>query len=412
MASKLQEKRDELKAKSDVLAKMFEQAGQEMDLSKVEALKDLATTTAKAGKIRELNDELTVLGQEVEALAAVEKAQQNVSDIQDKTKAPAGGMTHPGAGASPETQQKSLGQLFVESKAFTEKRGPSGPVAELDVDLKVLFQTPAGWAPETTRTGRVVLSAQAQPMVMDLIPKNTTSQAAVVYMAETVFIDAAAETAENGPYGEAGLQLAEQTAPVRKFTVWIPVTDEQLEDVAYVSGYIENRLTLMLNRRADTQVLVGNGLAPNITGINAHAQIQVQPLGADPVPDCIYKAMTLVRTVGQAEPTAVVLHPNDWQDIRLLRTVDGVYIWGSPADAGPERIWGKPVVQSTAQPQNTGLVGDFADYCEFVLRRGIEFQVTNSHANDFINGRQAVRADFRAAFPIYRGQAFCQAAGI
>lgn len=412
MGTKLAEKREELAAKQKALAKIFEQAGPEMDLGKVEALKDLNGTKARAERIKALNDELTTLGKEVEALADLERMAKGVEDLGTR-------ITQPGAPAAEGKRnespapQKSLGQMFVESKAYTEKRGPEGPTVELDIDTKVLFQTSAGWAPESTRTGRVELLPTAPPSsIMDYIPKNTTSQAAVVYMREILNVQAAAETAENGPYPEAQLQLVEANSPVRKISVWIPVTDEQLEDVEYAQSYIENRLTLQLNARADSQVLVGNGIAPNILGINNDPLVLVQPLGADPVLDAIYKGIVQVQFTGRANPSAVAINPLDWQDVRLLRTVDGIYILGSPTEPGPERVWGVRVVVTTAQTQNTAVVGDFANYCEFVLRRGIAFQITNSHGTDFINGRQAVRADFRAAFVVYRPQAFCLVTGI
>ena len=89
------------------------------------------------------------------------------------------------------------------------------------------------------------------------------------------------------------------------------------------------------------------------------------------------------------------MHPNDWQDMRLLRTADGIYIWGNPSDAGPELIWGLAVAQAVAQTENTAVVGDFATFSELAIRRGIDVQVSNSHGSFFIEGKQAMRADIR-----------------
>ncbi|MCX4468727.1 phage major capsid protein [Micromonospora sp. NBC_01655] len=128
------------------------------------------------------------------------------------------------------------------------------------------------------------------------------------------------------------------SSPVRKVSTFIPITDEQLEDVDQARGYVDNRLRFMLRQRMDGQVLVGNGTAPNLRGINNVVGIQTQAKGTDPTPDAFYKAMTLIRTVGRAIPDLHIMHPLDWQDIRLLRTADGVYIWGSPSEAGPGAV--------------------------------------------------------------------------
>jgi len=409
--TKLDEKRAELEAKQAALHAIFEEMGEDLDASKVTSIK--GDSRAIAAEIKRLNDELSAIGAEVEELQAVAKAGDNVKRIGEYLNAPASAMVHPSAGAGKaDVPFKSLGELCVESPALKDYKGGEGPKAELDVELKTLFQTTAGWLPETTRTGRMVEYATRPIQVLDIIPQGATSQAAVVYMEETTFTNAAAEVAEGITSADSALALTERSSNVRKIATWLPVTDEQLEDVPQVQGYINNRLTFMLRQRLDSQVLVGNGAAPNLMGLCNVVGVQSQALGADPVPDAIYKAMVLVRVTGRALPNAVVLHPNDWQGVRLLRTADGIYIWGSPADAGPARIWGLPVVETDAITENTGLVGDFANHCELAARRGVEIQVTNAHSDYFILGKQAIRADLRVAFPIYRPTAFCKITGI
>ena len=122
--------------------------------------------------------------------------------------------------------------------------------------------------------------------------------------------------------------------------------------------------------------------------------------------------MTLVRSGGFAEPTALVIHPNDWQDIRLMRTTDGLYIWGNPSERGPESVWGLPAVITTAITENTALLGDFALYAELFRKRGVTIKVSDSHADFFTNGKQAIRADERIALVIYRAGAFCKVTGV
>jgi len=249
-------------------------------------------------------------------------------------------------------------------------------------------------------------------MVADLLPVLPTSQAAIKYMEETTFTNNAAETAEAGTYGEAALAFTERSVPVEKIAVWLPVTDEQLEDVPSMAAYINNRLAYMLEARLDSQILNGNGTPPNLMGTLNVSGIQTQAKGADPTPDAFYKAFTLLRTVGFAEPDVVFMNPADWQDIRLLRTSDGIYIFGSPLDPGIERMWGIRVVLSMAVVANTGIVGAYGQYSALYMRRGLDIKVTDSHDTFFIAGKQAIRADMRCAVVHFRPKAFCTVTGI
>lgn len=400
---------DELRKKSHAV---FQEAGTEMDLTKVKSI--TGNTFEKAAQIRAWNDELNDLGKKHDDLQATLKAAERARVAPDARE------REEGAGNGNDTQipgqRKSFGELFTESPAYKLKSGNAGPEATLDCDVKHFLKsdmtTAAGWVPETTRNGRLIDAVTRPIQVVDLIPQNSTTQSAVVYMEETTFTNNAAEAAEAAQYGEAALALTEQSSPVRKIAVFLPITDEQLEDVAQARGYIDNRLPFMIRQRLDLQLLVGDGTPPNLKGLLNYSGIQTQAKGADATPDAIYKAMVNVRVTGGAMPNAAVFHPLDWQDIRLLRTADGIYIWGNPSDAGVSRIWGLQVTEAQALTQNTALVGDFANYCELAVKRGINVQVSNSHSDYFIKGKQAMRADMRAAFVVYRPAAFCKVTGV
>lgn len=401
MASALIEKRGELKAKQDFLHQVFEQAGDQMDMGRVTLLE--GDSKGKAEKIKALNDELTDLGRQVDELRKLDEIRRGVQPGEKSVERP----PLP-EGEKKQGQVKGFADAIMESKVLTDMKGRT---MSLDVEAKALFQTSAGWLPETTRTGRVVDYATTPIDVLDVIPIGSTGQAAVVYMEETTYTNGAVEVSEAGPFGESALALTEKSSVVQKIATWLPVTDEQIEDVEYVNGYLDRRLRDMVRQRLNGQVLTGNGTAPNLRGINNVVGIQTQAKGADPTPDAFYKAMVKVMTTGQANPNFIVMNPLDWQDIALLRTADGIYIWGSPQEGGPQRLWALPVALSQSQTQNTGIVGDSA-FWELAVRRDVDVQVTNSHSDFFVNGKQAIRADLRAALPVYRPAAFATVTGI
>jgi len=407
----LEEAQGKLDLARKALKGVFDEAGPTMDMSLVKSVE--GDSAAKVAWIRTKNAEIDDHAETVEGLLEVAKAAQGVKDAEGRSERERkGGEPGDGSDGRRNVEAKSFGEMFTGSAAYKGRTGPVGPEARLDVELKTLMTSTGGWVPETTRTGRVVEFATRPIQVIDLIPAGTTAQTSVVYMEETTFTNNAAEVAEASQYGEAALALTEQSSPVRKIAVWVPVTDEQLEDEAQARGYVNNRLPFMLRQRLDSQILIGSGTAPNLKGFLNTSGIQTQAKGSDPVPDAVYKAMTKVKVTGRAMPDAVVMHPNDWQDVRLLRTADGIYIWGSPSDSAPVRLWGLPVAETDAITENTALVGDFGNFSELTTRRGIDVQVSNSHADFFINGKQAIRADVRVALVVYRPAAYATVTGI
>lgn len=400
----LTEAEGKLDARRKELADIFAQAqpGGEgtIDLSRVKGHGD--STSDVAARIKTLNDEMSDLGAEVEQLRNTLKI---AGDFRHSEAGHGQGEPTPG---STKAKPANAAEAILKSGAIRQK----GVSFEVDYDTKTLFQRSAGWDPEVIRDDRVVLSAQRPVQVTDLLPSIPWGQKAYSYMEETTFTNAAAERAEGAAYAEAALALTERTVTIESVGVFIPVTDEQLADEAQAEAYLNARLPFMVRQRSDSQILVGNGTTPNVRGVNNVVGIQTQAKGADPTPDAVYKALTKVKVTGRAMPNAVIAHPNDWQDVRLLRTADGIYIWGSPSEAGPARIWGVNVVESDAQTENTMVVGDFANYSLLVVRQGMEVKVSDSHSDYFVNGRQAIRAGIRMAPVWLRPAAFCTVTGV
>ena len=422
------ELREEFGVKQKELHGFWEESGDKLDVSLIKSINGLAAddTPARVAFMQTLNKEVDDLGKRIEAVVVVENLKKE-SDLREKGLLTATSRQQQLGDGSQKEETKSIGRLFVEStqyKTFMDDRMRTPESAKglltgaYDLDLKTLFRTGAGWAPEQVRLDRVELDPQRPVAVIDRIPQIPTSSETIRYMEETTFTNSAVETAESTAQaaanliGEAALVLTERTQVVEWLPVFIPVTMQQLEDVAGIEEYINSRLSFMLRQRLDSQILVGNGVTPNLLGTNNVSNINTQAKGIDPTPDAIYKGMDLVRTVGCTEPSQIFIHPNDWQAIRLLRTADGIYILGAPTEAGPERLWGVPLLQTTAQTQNTAILGDYRNFSHLYQKRGITLSATDSHAFDFTRGTLSIRADMRVAMVHYRPEAFCTITGI
>jgi len=364
MANEIEELRGKRAKLQETLSTVFTEAKEEggynfrkVDcLDEAKSLEGYEKSTRVAEIVQAKTAELNDISKKLESLEAAAKAAEEFNR-------PASNPLHPAATKSEE--RKTLGERIAEHPVFKSwLNGSRDGVIQIDdfgfKELKTLFETGAGWAPESTRTGTVIDAVTRPIQIMDIMPTAQTGQANVVYMEETTRTHAAAEVAEGVAVPESTFALTEKYSPVREIGDSIPVTDIQLEDVPFVQSYLDSRLRFGVQQRLDGQIVTGNGTAPNLRGILNTTGIQTQAKGTDPTPDALFKAGTLIRVNGRAVPTHLVIHPTNWEAIRLLRTVDGIYIFGNPGDTvGAERMWGWPVVQNESLTVGTALSDRF-----------------------------------------------------
>lgn len=422
--------REKLGAKQDALGAIFAEAKSDSggyDFSKVTSVTGAKNAIAVADHVKALNSEAEELAKHAETLEAAEGAAKSFTD----RNAPQRQFGLPGAGGGAKgadrNEAKSLGQRVAGEKSYQSwaKGGAGGGISLTYDDLwpsdmlakgaafdtlgsKALMSRAAGFAPESIRAPGFVEAATRPIQLLDIIPMFQTDQAAYKYMEETLRTHGAANRAEGGTYAESAFGFTERSSPVQKITDSLPVTDEQLTDVPSMNGYIDSRLTFGVRQKLDAQTIIGDGADPNLRGLKSLVGIQTQTVGTDPTMDAFFKSMTKVRLAGRATPTHHVMHPLDWQNIRLTRTIDGIYIFGSPTDAGPERLWGLPVVQQDADVQGRGYTGSFLPmFVSLFERQGVDIQI-GFVGTQFAEGKRTVRADMRAALVWFRPAAFCE----
>lgn len=396
------EKRGQLdKARGD-LAKALE-AAKNPGAANGRAYDDAKLASELGVTVEQLPDELKKRRTSINALQV--DVEGMLAEEEGKAETPT-----PGSGKRDrdDVPRKGLGTLFVESPAYKERN--RGVAAKIAIDVKTLFQTSAGWAPESTRLPGYEAAAFRPPQVLQTIPRFRTSQDTIKFMEETTRTNNAAEKAEGATYAESAFAFTERSQTVEKITDSVPVTDEQLEDVEAAEDYLNQALPENITQRLDLQILQGDGNTPNLLGILNKPSIQTQAKGADPVFDAIHKAITKVRVTGRATPTFVYLHSNDWQDLVLTRTADGLYILGNPAQLVDPRVWGLPVVPNEANTENTGLVVATSKAALYVKK---EITLSVGYVNtQFAEGEKTVRAEMRCAMVFRRAAGACTVTSI
>jgi len=417
--SSLVDVREELAERSRQLNDIMREAGPDLDLSKITSIN--GDTAYKAGEIKRRHTELSELGQELDQLQNIATIAELTKIRSDSLNAPVGGPTMPGPtnGSTYDRRRfepKKMREYIAEQKGYKEfKAGHRSTVMlELpEIDFKTLITLTTVNA-QASRLSTVDMALEERT-VADLMGQGNTDNNTIEYYEETTFTNAAATVAEGVAKAESAIAWTLRTEAVRKIAHWIPATKESLDDVAWLESTIRTRLAFGVQRTEEAQLLTGDATGTNLRGLINRVGIQTQAKGADPTPDAIYRAMQKVRGAsgsGFAEPDAVVIHPNDWTDIKLLRTADGIYLWGNPSDEGPDRIWGKQVRQTTGMTEGTAITGAFRAHAQVVRREGITVTLSTEHASYFIENKVAILAESRLALAVFRPSAFATVTGI
>lgn len=399
----------------------------------------------KAEELKKLNDAVNALQDEyVQAKSLEDMERQNQEALEglksnrtvDRRVAhgggeyPAQGAAAGGAGAAKSEQEadeggieppegfKSLGQWFTRSQQYKANR--EDPNARYKVDIpgvtlksaiKAVMTTAAGIVPYPAPQADVVPIARRRPVVADLIPQTETSAPSIIYLEQTTATNNAAAVTEGAAKPESALGYTRRTIPLEVIAHILPVTNQELEDIPGIRDIIDQELVAMLRLAEEGELLNGDGSSPNLTGIITRSGVQTQDKGTDDVFTAVMKAATLIRHTGFADVTAGVMNPNDWLGFVTSQDDLGRFIYGSPADEVTPRVWGIPIVVTTAMTENTAVFGDFAGYARIWRKGGIRVEVGLIN-DDFQRNQQSIRVEERIALQVRRPAAFCLLTGL
>lgn len=419
-------------AKNEEVKKLFD--AEDTELKKDPNFK---MSDADREKVKTLNKEIEDLEQKAADEIERSTGRSATEERAKRYRTPTGSFEQPsGAEKGKEALsvvRKTLGELFTEDptwQAFMKEIAPEGNVSTKRAVASPPFKMPS-FLPgkkavvtggSSTSGGAFVVNERdtffertpfAPFNIFDLITRRGTRSDTIEYVRQTSRTNNAAPVAEatasgggTGTKPESAFALEIVTTVVKTIAHWIPATKRALSDALQVRGIIDDELIEgLLDEMAD-QILNGDGLGENFTGIAATTGTTQQAWDTN-ILTTTRKARTKVRTVGRASPTGYVLHPTDWETIDLLQDNEARYYFGGPSVLGTPRLWGLPVAEEERKTQGEGLVGDMRQ-CVLWDRADASISVSDSHADFFIRNLVAILAEQRAGFGIRRPAALVE----
>ena len=362
-----------------------------------------------------------VLGEATEIKGLIE-AEEVAKGLRDFGNAPANPSVAVATGAGAQAlarQAKDLGSMFTESEEFKEliKSGGSTMRSSWQVEgmdlgswgrKDVYTDLPTGTSipPQfgTTERDTLIPLARRTQRVRDLFPARPTRANLIDYFRVSGFTNNASVVPERvgGAFGlkpQSGLAWTVAQAPVRTIAHWEVAHRNVLADEPALQATINTELLYGLRLAEDYQILQGTGTGEDLLGVLNTPDIQEYDqtdVGTDKSADAIRRAATRVM-LAYYEPTGVVLHPYDWEEIELDKDTQGRYLYSQVAVGTQKVLWRMPVVDTPAIPQHTALVGSFGLGAQLYDRELGNIRIAEQHGDFFLRNAVVILAEERLA---------------
>lgn len=267
-------------------------------------------------------------------------------------------------------------------------------------DMSISGNVTSGQVPQAYRIPGLNTIASRQVRLFDLVSTGLISSNLVEWVYQANKDGAAGSTAEGAAKNKIDFDLTVGSERVEKYTAYITVTDEMLEDVDYMATEINNELTRELLKAVETGAYSGNGTSPNMRGISTVATAFDAGTFANTIDkanevDVLTVASNQIKIAEQGMPSAILMHPSDVTSLKMVKvsSTDSRYVERLAMVAGSLSLDGIPIIESTLVTQGTYLIGDFSK-ASILTKKNMEIEI-GYNADNFVKNYKTVRAEWR-----------------
>jgi HK97 family phage major capsid protein len=249
--------------------------------------------------------------------------------------------------------------------------------------------------------------------VRQLIPQGSTSSDVIRFVKESGYSNGAATAAEGATLAQSDFDMTASDSNVRKIGTYFRISEEMLADTPQLTSYISARAPEKLLNVEDTQILTGNGTAPNLSGIITDAaDFDVSASGA------FYQSVesanefdVLVASLNQLalsnyQASYIMLHPTDFHKILLLKDSTNNYLKDQVYSGLQPNFMGVPVIINNAISAGSFLCGNFNVGTQLWIRDNVNVEFFREDGTNVRDGFVTVRVSERIALTNYLPNAF------
>jgi len=317
---------------------------------------------------------------------------------------------------------KSIGDQFI--KADTFRNFKNSRLARLEIECKEDEILPN--ASSTTTANSITVSSAVKPHFLDhiaapveselniekLIPHLPTASDSVQYLYGGALTNNAAVAPQKTKKGESVIaDPVLKRCDILTFAHFTKITKQLADDAPALAAYINSKMVYGLQSVIEQQIITGtgsdqlNGLlnSGNFTDKTSEI-IAALPAQNATLLDFLLIAVHKMKATG-VNPECILLNPNDFLQLSLLKDSDGKYLLGAPTVGAVATLWGIRVVTSNSVASGKYLLANFTLGATIYDRQQIAIEMSDSDTDNFQRNLYTLRVERRLGLAIEHPEA-------
>lgn len=217
--------------------------------------------------------------------------------------------------------------------------------------------------------------------------------------------------AEGSDKPETTFKVDAKTGQVKTIATWTKVSEQLFADKSQLINILDNNLTHAVDVTVQNQLISGDGLGENLSGISKAGNFTDYATGSGTATNTV----DLLRNVAfkmrgaNIDNLTIVLNWSDWSALLGLKSNTNEYLINGILDPVKQTIYGIPVVLSSAMTAGKFAIGNFKMGGIVFDKTAMSLEIDRT-GDDFTKNLITIRAERRLGFAVVQPKAICYGA--
>ena len=217
--------------------------------------------------------------------------------------------------------------------------------------------------------------------------------------------------AEGSDKPETTFKVDAKTGQVKTIATWTKVSEQLFADKSQLINILDNNLTHAVDVTVQNQLISGDGLGENLSGISKAGNFTDYATGSGEATNTV----DLLRNVAfkmrgaNIDNLTIVLNWSDWSALLGLKSNTNEYLINGILDPVKQTIYGIPVVLSSAMTAGKFAMGNFKMGGIVFDKTSMALEIDRT-GDDFTKNLITIRAERRLGFAVVQPKAICYGA--